>query len=391
MRENRLTVGLVYDDSLDQYGGVPLYVTTLGRALIRRGHRVDLLVGSSAADDVDGATVRSLARNVSVRFNGNALSMPVWSRAADLRQTLASGRYDVLHVQVPYSPLMAGRLLRRADPCTAVVGTYHVASDRFMPRAGALLLRILKLPSASRLDEVVSVSQTAADFAASCSRIQAQRIVPNLLELGHRPPNHPGPCDQPAHIVFVGRLVQRKGVKNLIDAVAQIESHRPTVAIVGDGPLRSRLERRVRRSGLAAHVSFLGAADDRRKLALLSQAKLACFPSLFGESFGLVILEALAAGADAVVAGDNSGYRELLGADGGLVDPRRTEAFAAKLAHLLGDQEARTSLGLAQRRLLPRFDADRVVDEVLGVYREALDRRPKRFPDAPRRTLELAA
>jgi phosphatidyl-myo-inositol alpha-mannosyltransferase len=391
VKENCLSIGLVYDDSLDRYGGIPLYVATLGRALIRRGHRVDLLVGNSAAANVGGATVHVLARTMNVRFNGNALSMPIWSRAADLRRALESGRYDVLHVQVPYSPLMAGRLLRRADPHTAVVGTYHVASDRLMPRAGARLLRVLKFPSASRFDEIISVSQTAADFAASWSLMEAWRIVPNLLDLDRRPSSLLGVCDQAADIVFVGRLVNRKGARALIDAIAQIESRRPTVAIVGDGPLRPQLERQVRRTGLTGHIAFLGAVNDRHKTALLSQAKIACFPSLFGESFGLVILEALAAGAEVVLAGDNPGYRELLGAAGGLVDPKRTEAFAADLTRLLNDQDERLALGASQRRLLPRFDAELVVNEVLDVYREALARRPQRIHDPPQRSLELAA
>jgi phosphatidyl-myo-inositol alpha-mannosyltransferase len=391
VKENCLSIGLVYDDSLDQYGGIPLYVTTLGRALIRRGHRVDLLVGDSAAANIGGATVHVLARNINVRFNGNALSMPIWSRAANLRRALEAGRYDVLHVQVPYSPLMAGRLLRRAAPHTAVVGTYHVASDRLMPRAGARLLRILKLPSASRFDEIISVSQTASDFAASCSLVEARRIVPNLLDLARRPSSPFGVRDQEADIVFVGRLVNRKGAKTLIDAIARIESRRPTLAIVGDGPLRPQLERHVRRTGLARHITFLGAVNDRHKTALLSQAKIACFPSLFGESFGLVILEALAAGTEAVLAGDNPGYRELLGSVGGLIDPKRTEAFAAELMQLLNDQDERITLGARQRGLLRRFDAELVVDEILDVYREVLARRPQRVPERPRRNLELAA
>ena len=391
MRDGRLAIGLVYDDSLDRYGGIPLYVTTLGRALIRRGHRVDLLVGNSTPTDIGGATVRPLARNMSVRFNGNALSMPIWSRAADLQRALESGRYDVLHVQVPYSPLMAGRLLRKAAPHTAVIGTHHVASDRLMPRAGARLLRVLNLPSTSRFDEIVSVSQTAADFAASCSLMEARRIVPNLLDLRSQRSGPPTECDQGADIVFVGRLVNRKGVKALIDAIARIETRRPTVAIVGDGPLRPRLERHVRRMGLARHIAFLGAVDDRYKMALLAQAKIACFPSLFGESFGLVILEALAAGAEAVLAGDNPGYRELLGGAGGLVDAKQTAAFAAKLTQLLSDGEERAALGTRQRLILPRFDGDRVVDEILDVYRRALNQHPRRISDAHRRSLELAA
>jgi phosphatidyl-myo-inositol alpha-mannosyltransferase len=397
MSESGLRVGLVYDDTIDRYGGIPLYVTTLGRALARRGHWVEYLVGDSAATGVDGAAVHSLARNVRVRFNGNALSMPVWTRGKELRGALEAGRYDVLHVQVPYSPLMAGRLVTRADPRCAVVGTYHVASERALPRMGARLLRILKLRSAPRFDEIVSVSRVAAEFAATCSGMEAGRIVPNMLDLGAVSSGLPGTREDPADVVFVGRLVPRKGVRQLIDAIARLDGRheRPTrVAIIGDGPLRRGLQRRVRDAGLSDRVAFLGNLDDRRKLALLSRAKIACFPSLFGESFGLVILEALAAGADAVVAGGNPGYRELLGEAGGLVDPCDTVDFASRLQQLLDDADGRQKLGDSQRRLIARYDSDLVVEAVLDVYRQALRRRRGTVVPLPRpleRTLDVAA
>lgn len=391
-----LRVAIVYDDAIDGYGGVPLYVTTLGNALARRGHWIEYLVGSSEADEIEGAPVHSLARNVGVRFNGNALSMPAWSRGRDLSRVLDAGRYDVLHVQVPYSPLMAGRLLTRVDPLCAVVGTYHVASDRILPCVGALLLQALKLRSAPRFDEIVSVSVVAAEFASRWSRMEARRIVPNMLDPSSVPSTGSQLLRDRADIVFVGRLVPRKGVKHLIDAVALLRERLeqpPTVAIIGDGPLRGRLQRHARAVGLSDQVLFLGCVDDERKLAALSQAKIACFPSLFGESFGFVILEALAAGADAVVAGSNPGYRELLGDSGALVDPRDPAAFSSKLQLLLGDDSERLSLGTRQRRLVATYDSEVVVDEILDVYRRALARRGRLVVSAQpvKEALDVAA
>jgi phosphatidylinositol alpha-mannosyltransferase len=373
-----LKVGIVYDDTLDREGGIPLYVVTLGAALQRRGHEVEYLVGGSEAREIAGAPVRSLARNVSVRFNGNVLSMPVWSRGRLLEQVLDHGRYDVLHVQVPYSPLMAGRLVTRANPECAVVGTYHVASDRLLPSVGAWLLRALKLPSASRFDGMVSVSRAAAEFAARWSRMDAGRVVPNMLDLEavRRQLPREGEAER-EDIVFVGRLVRRKGVRQLIEAVALLDGGRarPTrLTIIGDGPLRAQLQQCARCLGVGDRVTFLGRIEDRRKFAALSRARIACFPSRFGESFGSVILEAFAAGADVVLAGSNPGYRALLD-DDGLVDPDDTRAFAAALGLLLDNSEVRRSLGARQRASLARYDADLVVDEVLDVYLDALRRR----------------
>lgn len=373
-----LRIGLVYDDTLDRDGGIPLYVTTLGNALRRRGHWVEYLVGYSRRERIDGVPVHSLARNVGVRFNGNALSMPVWSRAHVLDRTLDHGRYDVLHVQVPYSPMMAGRLVRRVEPRCAVIGTYHVASDRFLPGAGAWLLRILKRPSAPRFDEIVSVSGTAASFARRWSGMQAGRIVPNMLDLSAiRATGSTQPACAPIDVAFVGRLVPRKGAAEMVEAIALLNRRRSRpvrVAIVGDGPHRERLRRRIHALGLDPSVALLGRVDDLIKFAVLSRASIACFPSRFGESFGVVILEALAAGAEAVLAGQNPGYRELLGSDG-LVNPEDAPAFALRLGELLDDVGARRALGARQRTLLSRFDSELVVDEVLSVYRAALARR----------------
>lgn len=372
-----LRVALVYDDSMDQDGGIPLYVRTLGAGLRRRGHHVVCLVGDSVVEEIDGVPVRSLARNMRVRFNGNALSMPIWSRAQALDDALGQGGYDVIHVQVPYSPLMAGRLIRRANSGCAVIGTYHVASERFAPSLGALLLSLLKLASASRFDEIFGVSPVASEFARKWSRMNVPRVVPNMVDLAAVRQASMGSDRVDVDVVFVGRLVKRKGLQELIDAVELLDEtrSRPTqVAVVGDGPLRRRLQRHAHSRGLDDRISFLGRLDDRHKFTMLSRARVACFPSLFGESFGVVILEALAAGAGAVLGGDNRGYRCLLDGDG-LVDPGDTPAFAAALGRLLDDGDARQRLGAHQRASLARYDAEMVIDEVLDVYSAALRRR----------------
>jgi phosphatidylinositol alpha-mannosyltransferase len=395
MNDASLRVGLAYDDTIDRVGGIALYVTTLGGALEARGHHVEYLIGSSSRHRVGRAPVHSLARNIQVRFNGNALSMPAWSAGRQLKRVLQDGRFDVLHVQVPYSPVMAGRLLVRADPRCAVIGTYHVASERRAPQVGAWLLRALTLRSARHFDETISVSRVAAEFAARWSGMKAERVVPNLLDLRHVRSvlEDAGPGIQ-ADIVFVGRLVPRKGVEQLLCALGRVRERggpTPTVAILGDGPLRARLERRSVDLALGDSVTFYGEVPDCCKLVALSRARVACFPSLFGESFGVVILEALAAGADVVLAGANPGYAELLVDRRALVDPHDTDAFANQLELLLSDDGLRAKLACGQRALLDRSDSEQVCDEVLRVYRGALLRR--RGPATARRTAiqELAS
>ena len=114
----KLKVGLVLDDSLDRNDGVQQYVRALGGWLADQGHTVHYLAGQSRAD---GKTVHSLSRNVNVRFNGNRLSMPLPANAGPIKALLAKEKYDVLHVQMPYSPLMAGKVISNAGPDTAAL------------------------------------------------------------------------------------------------------------------------------------------------------------------------------------------------------------------------------------------------------------------------------
>jgi len=371
-----LRIGLAYDDSLDRVGGIAQYLTTLGSSLARRGHRVTYLVGESRMDSLGGVPVHSLSRNVAVRFNGNRLSIPAVGDREAIDTLLAENDFDVLHVQMPYSPIVAGRLIRGVDEATAVVGTFHVASDRRLPKLGAVALARATARSLRRFDRIVSVSPVAAEFARATFGVTGP-VVPNMVDLEAMRVDSAAlaPVRGEPRIVFVGSLVPRKGVLPLLRAFEVLRaSHRKaTLTIAGDGPLRSRLERRVSRAGLAPAVDFLGTVSEADKARLLAGADIACFPSLFGESFGVVLLEAMAVGAGVVVGGRNPGHRAVLDArEESLVDPRDTAAFAARLEQLADDPDLRLSIRRSQRRIVARYDVDRVTDAVLAIYRDAI-------------------
>jgi phosphatidylinositol alpha-mannosyltransferase len=371
-----LSIALVYDDSLDRPGGVAQHVEMLRRGLSARGHRVHLLVGQSRSED---PAARSLARNVSVRFNGNQLTVPLLAPARGLEMALAEISPDVLHVQMPYSPLLAGRLVARAHPRTAVVGTSHVFSDQPQVRRGARLLATVNARTSRRFDCVLAVSHAARFFAEHHSRVPVDAIVPNMVDIaairtmtqGVRPPAEPT-------VAFIGRLVRRKGVDRLLTAWPGVLAQHPAarLLIAGDGPLRQTLEALALKADVQRQVDFLGVVDETEKARLLALADVACFPSLFGESFGIVLLEAMAAGTRVVLGGDNHGYRELLeGRPDAVVDPRAPQKLARALAD--GLREAPDS-ELRQRwqvRLAARHDVHAITDEVLHHYRRALSLR----------------
>lgn len=372
-----LRVALVYDDSLDRPGGVAEYTTTLAGELVRRGHHVAFLVGGTKAREVGSARVYCLARNVGVRFNGNSLTVPLRSREDEIERVLREERFDVLHVQMPYSPLMAARVIARAAPETAVVGTFHLAADRLGTRAGARLLAAVSRTSAARFDRVMAVSDTAARAAERCFGIDVDTVVPNMTSVApHVWQAPPRPKqDARASIVFLGRLVPRKGVACLLDAVAQLRASgiEPNVVIAGDGPLRARLERRRDALRLRDLVEFRGAIEPHERAPLFASADIACFPASYGESFGIVLVEAMTAGAGAVVASRIPGYAEVLANDGDVLAPAGdATALAERLATLLRDERLRTSVRRRQRRIAERYAAEPVAARVLAVYSDAL-------------------
>lgn len=368
-----LSIALVYDDSLDRPGGVAQHVEMLRRGLMSRGHQVHLLVGESRSGD---SACRPLARNVSVRFNGNRLTIPLLTRADRMDRVLAEISPDVLHVQLPYSPLLAGRLIARAGPTTAVVGTSHVFSECVHVRLGARLLGAVNARSSQRIDRALAVSQAARSFAEHCCGVQVDAIVPNMVDLkaiqaaafGVRPATEPT-------VVFIGSLVPRKGVARLLDAWPSVleEHSEARLVIAGDGPLRKALERRIRHTGVRRQVEFRGLVDEAEKVRLLASADVACFPSLFGESFGIVLLEAMAAGTPVVLGGDNPGYRELLrGRPEALVDARAPRRMARILADGLRETREGSLRRYWQARLVGSHGVATVTDQLLDHYRRAL-------------------
>ncbi|HET7827523.1 MAG TPA: glycosyltransferase family 4 protein, partial [Candidatus Saccharimonadales bacterium] len=182
-------------------------------------------------------------------------------------------------------------------------------------------------------------------------------------------------------IVFLGRLVKRKGCQQLIEAFSLLIEKLPKakLTIVGDGPERTKLARLVNRLGLDGKVRFMGHISEDMKPQTLAKASVACFPSLYGESFGIVLIEAMAAGAGVVLGGDNPGYRTVLGDQPKLlINPRSTKAFASRLEELLNNRPVIDGLHAWQTEAVKQYDINIVGQRLLDIYNEQIARRPKK-------------
>ena len=368
-----LVVGLVIDDNLDRPDGVQQYVLTLGAELTRRGHEVHYIASTTHRTDLPNLHV--IGRNVGVTFNGNRLGTPLPASRAQVRALLAQVPFDVLHVQMPYSPVLAGRLVSAAGPATAVVGTFHIYPHSWWVSAGTRVLGLVERRRLRRFRTVFATSQAAAAFAHRTFRVPTT-VLGNPVDLDRFvPSDEPFDPDRPVRVVFLGRLVPRKGPRELVAAAVEVArrgtQHPWTLTLAGRGPLRDELARTLERAGVT-NVELPGFVAEEDKPALLADADVVALPSTGGESFGISVVEALAAARGVVLAGDNPGYRTTMhGLERQLLDPRDTDTFALALGRWIDDHEGRERIAVRQRAAAARFDTPRIADEVEHAYRRA--------------------
>jgi phosphatidylinositol alpha-mannosyltransferase len=379
-KTDKLTIGFVLDDSLDKSDGVQQYVLGLGNWFTSKGHEVHYLVGSTKRADL--ANVHSLSKNVNVRFNGNRMSIPLPSSRTDIFSVLAARPYDVLHVQMPYSPFLAQRIIELSNDTTAVVGTFHILSESRLASVATRLLGFWLAPSLKRFDALLSVSKPAQKFAEKTFKIRSQ-ILPNVLDYDlFHDAKAIKLSKTDVNILFLGRLVPRKGCAMLLGAVERIaqDSDLPSfhVTICGKGPLEHNLRSYVQQHGLQKIVTFTGYVSELAKPSYYSGADISVFPSTGGESFGIVLLEAMASGHSAILAGDNAGYASVMASKPELLfNPKDITGFASLLRKYICDADLRATIKNWGEEYAKEFDINTVGSKLLEIYSQALRKRSK--------------
>ncbi len=376
-----MKIGFVIDDTLDKPDGVQQYVLTLGSWLSTQGHEVHYLAGQSARTDI--ANVHSLSQNMHVRFNQNRLSIPRSSNKEAIKQLLEQEQFDVLHIQMPYSPLMAGRIVKLAQQQTAIVGTFHIIPFSSLERLGTVLLKLWQWRNLRRFDHIVSVSKPAQRFAQRAMGLRSE-VIPNVVNLslyqtGKKLAKYD---DGKMNIVFLGRLVERKGALELLKAISLLHDKKQLdnvrVLMCGKGPLEKELKTFVQDHHLSNHVRFEGFIDETDKPDYLASANIAVFPSLGGESFGIVLIEAMAAGSQTVLGGNNAGYRSVLGNNSNqIINSKDAGEFAKQLHHFIVSSQARHKTASWQRKHVQRYDVVVVGKQLEEVYNSAIAKRSR--------------
>lgn len=359
-----LRVALVCPYSWSVPGGVQAHIAGLARALRARELEVEILAPAWGRLDDPGVLV--VGRTVPIPDNASLVRVALSPAAAIRTATLLrTGAYDLVHVHEPTIPAVS--LTALAASPVPLVGTFHMYASRprwyrpFAPLARQAL---------QRLQVRIAVSDAARRHVRrTCPG--DYRIIPNGVDVSGQPVRTQ-PADEPgSRILFIGRPERRKGLPVLLEAFAHLPE-RARLDVVGVS--QDQLERTGVRlpAAVTRRIRAHGHVTDRERARLLSSSDVLCVPSLAGESFGIVLLEGMAAGVP-VVASAIPGYVDVLPPSCGiLVPPGDAPRLATALAGLLDDGAARARLGSAGRQEAWKYDWSRVAARILEVYREVL-------------------
>ncbi|MFO7675992.1 MAG: glycosyltransferase family 4 protein [bacterium] len=379
-----LRVCMVTDNYYPYVGGIPDHIHYLAVELRRRGHTVKVLTSTFG-----GKTIETLDRTPGeehVFRVGRALLVPTnrsfariptaWRPTHQVRQYFERGRFDIVHIHGTLAPSLPIVSLRASNAVN--VFTFHADFRRSFAYT---VLKPLLNPYFKMIHGLIAVSERARD---STARYFAgpYRIIPNAIDIqAFRPDVEPMPGldDGRPRILFLGRFEPRKGLKYLLMALPEIVRHVPDVQLVavGAGPFgysyRDFLDKR-----LADHVVWPGLIPGEDRPRYYRSCDVYCSPATGNESFGIVLLEAMATGRP-VVASDIEGYRKVVGTDGReglLVPPCDPGALAEALVGLLKDPARRRRMGEAGRQKALGYSWPRIADRIEACYRELLDRYP---------------
>ena len=361
-----MRVGLVSPYSLTIFGGVQGQVLGLARSLRAMGHQVRVLGPCDGAPPEVG--IIPLGNSIPTAANGSVAPLaPDPACALRTIRALRDEAFDVLHLHEPMvpGPCMTTSILKPAP----LVGTFHRAGDGIDYKVGAFALRFL----VNRLDTRCVVSDDALELAGKHFSGVYERLY-NGVEIEHFAKATPSERDERPTVFFLGRHEERKGLAVLLEAMPHLPAN-VRVWVAGDGPQRESL--------VASHtderIEWLGRIDDDEKASRLRAADVYCAPSLHGESFGIVLLEAMAAGTP-VVASDLPGYAKVARAnrEALLVPPGDPRALGAAITRVLGDSNVAASLVEGGRARAEELSMDRLSEKYLEIYDRVITARRTR-------------
>jgi phosphatidylinositol alpha-mannosyltransferase len=381
-----MKIGIVCPYSFDVPGGVQGHVVDLAKALLARGHTVSVLAPADEDADLPDF-VHPAGKALGIPYNGSVARLqfgPVsYTR---VRRWLRDNAFDVLHLHEPTAPSLSMFALKVADG--PIVATFHTSTPRsrtlsaFQPVLRPLLEKITARIAVSVLARRVQVEHSGGDAVE----------IPNGVDVEFFARAQPldGYPRAGGTIGFIGRFTEsRKGMDVLLAALRRILPEFPELRLLVVG--RGEPDDLAREAGpeLAPHIVFLGQVNDETKARALRSVDVYCAPNIGGESFGMILTEAMAAGTPVLASGLDS-FRRVLddGRAGVLTETGNAGALAEALRELLNYPTRRASLAAAAGERVAMFDWSVVVTQVLRVYETAVAADPRRVGIKDREPVE---
>ncbi len=360
-------------------GGVVNHISCLERHLTRMGHEVKIIAPASQAISSYGDRFIQVGKPRPIPASGSIARVTVspWlsSRVKDI---LDREKFDICHLHEPLMPMLCTTVLRLTQ--TPTVGTFHASGGKPWYSIGTPLGKLLLKKWMSKLDCKIAVSPVARDYVYRHFPGE-YHIIPNGIDTKHFCPEV-APLDEfndgKVNILFVGRMEKRKGLNYLIEAYKRVKREVPNSRLIAVGPgtrLRRKYERQVARDGLE-DVTFIGYASYRDLPRYYKTADVVCVPATGWESFGIVLLEAMAVGKP-LVASNIDGYASVAthGAQGLLVPPRNPAKLAEALLTIMTDKSLQQQMGDKGRLTALEYDWEQVTRRVVDCYLDVINGR----------------
>ena len=362
-------------------GGVTNHISCLERYFTRMGHEVKVIAPASHAVSVFGDKFIPIGKPRPIPVSGSIARITISLRLASrIKAVLEQENFDIIHLHEPFMPMLCSAVLRFSN--TANVGTFHACHGSPGYNFAKPISTIMLNRRAHKLHGKIAVSKPAMEFASKYIP-GYYNIIPNGVDLEHFTPNV-SPidrfCDGKINILFVGRLERRKGFDFLLKAYRWVRREIPDSRLIVVGPgirLRHKYEKRVRQSGLEEDVIFIGRVADDELPRYYKTADIFCSPATGRESFGIVLLEAMAVGKP-IVASNIDGYASVVthGDEGLLVPPKNVEMLAQALVSLMTNEPLRRQMGARGRRKAQDYSWEHIAQRILNYYIRILSEPP---------------
>ena len=377
-----MKIGIVSPYYMHSFGGVQNLIAHMQHFLSERGHEVLVVAPRPRLEEAVEQTPPGVVMlGVSAEINFHNPFHTTFPLAASNRQLVADflleQKFDVLNIHEPWMPLLPYQILQEAT--CPIVGTTHARWPRSwlnksLEKARTPYFRLVL----NKLDKITAVSMVAAKNVTLVDKKCKVRIIPNAIDYDNycRQIKAGRRADQRPYILYLNRLERRKGPRLLLKAYryyAEQHSAPLPLVIAGSGPLAESLASYVANYRLGRLVSFEGYVSEERKMELFANARLYVAPAPFGESFGIVLLEAMAAGLP-VVAGHNEGYKTVLTGAGAksLINPYKSDAFAASLLAFTHDDDHRRRWLEWSQEEIKKYDYPLIIDQYENCFRESI-------------------